>query len=68
MSVTRPGGCILCVPIATKPTFRGKMNLVEILIALLWYGLGRPVITSEIDHCSVFVSLGWRFVFGITMK
>ena len=35
---------------------------------LLWYGLGRPVITSEIGNWSVFVLLGWRFVFGIIMK
>ena len=35
---------------------------------LLSYGLGRPVITSEIGNCSVFVLLGWRFVFGIIMK
>ena len=34
----------------------------------LWYGLGRPVITSEIGNWSVFVLLGWRFVFGIIMK
>ena len=44
------------------------MNLVEILIALLWYGLGRPVITSEIGNWSVFVLFGWYFVFGIIMK
>ena len=42
---------------------------------LLWYGLGRPVITSEIGNWSVFVLSGWRFVllgwrvvFGIVMK
>ena len=35
---------------------------------LLWYGLGRPVITSEIGNWSVFVLLGWRFVFGIIIK
>ena len=35
---------------------------------VLWYGLGRPVITSEIGNWSVFVLLGWRFVFGIIMK
>ena len=34
----------------------------------LWYGLGRPVITSEIGHWSVFVLLGRRFVFGRIMK
>ena len=35
---------------------------------VLWYGLGRPVITSEIGHWFVFVLLlGWRFVFGIIM-
>ena len=35
---------------------------------MLWYGLGRPVITSEIGNWFVFVLLGWRFVFGIIMK
>ena len=35
---------------------------------VLWYGLGRPVITSEIGNWSVFVFLGWCFVFGIIMK
>ena len=35
---------------------------------VLWYGLGRPVITSEIGNWSVFVLLGWRFLFGIVMK
>ena len=35
---------------------------------VLWNGLGRPAITSEIDDWSVFVLLGWRFVFGIIMK
>ena len=35
---------------------------------LLWYGLGRPVTTSEIGNWSVFVLLGWRFVFGIIIK
>ena len=35
---------------------------------VLWYGLGRPVITSEIGNWSVFVLLGWRFVFGIIIK
>ena len=35
---------------------------------MLWYGLGRPVITSEIGNWSVFVLLGWRFVFRIIMK
>ena len=34
----------------------------------LWYGLGRPEITSEIGNWSVFVLLGWRFVFGIIIK
>ena len=32
---------------------------------VLWYDLGRPVITSEIGHWSVFVLFGWRFIFGI---
>ena len=35
---------------------------------VLWYALGRPVITSEIGNWSVFVLLGWRFVFGIIIK
>ena len=35
---------------------------------VLWYGLGRPVITPETGNWSVFVLLGWRFVFGIIMK
>ena len=35
---------------------------------VLWYGLGTPVITSEIGNWSVFVLLGWRFEFGIIMK
>ena len=35
---------------------------------VLWYCLGRPVITSDIGNLSVFVLLGWRFVFGIIIK
>ena len=35
---------------------------------MLQYGLGRPVITSEIGTWSVFVLLGWRFVFRIIIK
>ena len=35
---------------------------------VLWYGLGRPVIISEIGNWSVFVLLGWRFVFVIIIK
>ena len=35
---------------------------------LLWYGLERPVITSKMGNWSVFVLLGWRFVFGIIMR
>ena len=35
---------------------------------MLWYGLGRPVITLEIGNWSVFILLGWRFVFGIIIK
>ena len=34
---------------------------------MLWYGLGRPVVTSEIGNWSVFVVFGCRFVFGIIM-
>ena len=36
--------------------------------SLLSYGLGRPVINSEIGQWSVFVLFGWRFVFGIIMN
>ena len=47
-------------------------KLAVIVIAflhVLWYGLRRPVITSEIyGNWSVFVLLGWRFVFGIIIK
>ena len=35
---------------------------------VLWYGLGRPVITSKLGYRSVFGLLGWRFIFGIIMK
>ena len=35
---------------------------------MLWYGLGRAVITSEIYNWSAFVVLGWRFVFGIIIE
>ena len=35
---------------------------------VLWYGLGRPVITSKIGNGSVFVLFGSRLVFGIIMK
>ena len=35
---------------------------------LLWYGLGRPVITPEIGSWSVLVLFGWLLVFGIIMK
>ena len=35
---------------------------------VLWYGLGRPVITSEIGNWSVFILLGWRLIFGIIIK
>ena len=36
--------------------------------SVLWYGLGRPVITSESGNGSVFVLFGWRFIFGIIMR
>ena len=36
--------------------------------SMLWYCLGRPVITLEIGNWSVLVLLGWRFVFGIIIK
>ena len=35
---------------------------------MLWYSLGRPVITSEIGNWSVLVLFIWRFVFGIIMN
>ena len=35
---------------------------------MLWYGLERPAITTEIDNWSFFELLGWRFVFGIIIK
>ena len=35
---------------------------------MLWYGLGRPVITPKVGNWSVFVLLGWRFAFGIIMN
>ena len=35
---------------------------------MLWYGLGRPVITPKLGSWSVFVLVGWRLVFGIIMK
>ena len=31
-------------------------------MVLWWYGLGRPVITSEIGNWSVFVLLGWPVI------
>ena len=34
---------------------------------MLWYGLGRPVITPKIGNWFVFILFGWRFVFGIIM-
>ena len=46
---------------------QGKRFLTFVYL-MLWYGLGRPVITSEIGNWSVFVLLGWRFVFGIIIK
>ena len=35
---------------------------------VLWYGLGRPVVTSKVGSWLVFVLFGWRFVFGIIMR
>ena len=35
---------------------------------MLWYGLGRPVITLKIGDGSVFVLFGWCVVFGIIMR
>ena len=48
----------------TKSTLDVKYDLMLVL----WYVLGRPVITSEIGNCSVFVLFGRRFLFGINMK
>ena len=45
----------------------GVMNLTT-TTSMLWYGLRRPVITSEIGNWSVFVLLGWRLLFEIIMK
>ena len=39
-----------------------------VLVCVLSYGLGRPVISSEIGNWSVFVLLGWRFVLGNIIK
>ena len=38
------------------------------LALVLWYGLGRPVVTLKIGNWTVFVLFGWRFVFGIIMR
>ena len=35
---------------------------------MIWCGLGRPVIAQTIGNWPVFVLLGWRFVFGISIK
>ena len=59
-------------PLAVTSSYRSRVHnacqqAVD-QVELLWYGLGRPVITSEIGNWSVFVLLGWRFVFGIIIK
>ena len=35
---------------------------------VLWYGLGRPVITPPKGNWSVFVLFGGRFVFGTILR
>ena len=35
---------------------------------VLWYGLGRPVVTSKVGSWLVFVLFGWRFVFTIVTR
>ena len=42
--------------------------LLKQKLRVLWYGLGRPVITSDIGNWSVFVLLGWHFVVRVIMK
>ena len=37
-------------------------------LVVLRYGLGRPVITPKMGNWSVFVLLGWHFVFEMIMK
>ena len=46
------------------------MSIAKKRERVLWYGLGRPVITPlKIgNNWSVFVLFGWRFVFGIIMR
>ena len=60
-----------------RPTIMGSENRKQRRVSLhrtetreqlLWYGLGRPVVTSEIGNWSFFVLLRWRFVFGTFMK
>ena len=36
------------------------------VVATVMYGLGRPVITSEIGNWSVLVLLGWRLYSGLS--
>ena len=52
--------------------FSGRLpkdgTLPSINVTVLWYGLGRPVISSEIGSWSVFVLLGWHLVYGTIMK
>lgn len=35
---------------------------------LLWYGLRRLVITSNVRQLVVFILIGWRLVFGIIIN
>ena len=47
---------------------RSSVPPLQVRAQVLRYGLGRPVITQKIGNWSVFVLLGWRFVFGIIIK
>ena len=43
------------------------MRLIRVGL-VIWYSLGRPVVTPKTGNWSVFVLFGWRFVFGMVMK
>ena len=49
-------------------TSGGKKTKNVRLHRVLWYGLGRPVITSKIGNWSILVLFGWRFVFGMIVR
>ena len=51
------------IPVPSLPLYSQRQ-----ILDMLWYGLGRPVVTSEIGNWSVFRLLGRRFVFGIVIK